>query len=191
MFSPRVLLLAPLLLIVPRPAFAQGPLLTVHPGLVFWTVLIFGALMFILSRYAFGPLTAAVREREKSLTDAIEQAKRDRDEAVALLAEQRKQLDAARGEADMLILEGRSAGEKLRAIMLEETRQQQQEMLDRARREIENEKVRAIAELRREAVDLALAGASKVIERNLDDAGNRKLVESFLASLNTQADASR
>jgi F-type H+-transporting ATPase subunit b len=191
MFSPKVLLLAPLLLIVPRPAFAQGPLLTVHPGLVFWTVLIFGALMFILSRYAFGPLTAAVREREKALTDAIEQAKRDRDEAVALLAEQRKQLDAARGEADKLILEGRSAGEKLRAIMLEETRQQQQEMLDRARREIENEKVRAIAELRREAVDLALAGASKVIERNLDDAGNRKLVETFLASLNTQADASR
>jgi F-type H+-transporting ATPase subunit b len=191
MFSPKVLLLAPLLLIVPRPAFAQGPLLTVHPGLVFWTVLIFGALMFILSRYAFGPLTAAVREREKALTDAIEQAKRDRDEAVALLAEQRKQLDAARSEADKLILEGRSAGEKLRAIMLEETRQQQQEMLDRARREIENEKVRAIAELRREAVDLALAGASKVIERNLDDAGNRKLVETFLASLNTQAGAGR
>jgi F-type H+-transporting ATPase subunit b len=56
-------------------------------------------------------------------------------------------------------------------------------MLDRARREIEAEKVRAVAELRREAVDLAIAGASKVIEKNLDEASNRRIVESFLASI--------
>ena len=67
--------------------------------------------------------------------------------------------------------------------MLEETKSLQQEMLDRARRDIDNEKTRAIAELRREAVDLALAGAGKLIARNLDDAGNRKLVEEFLASI--------
>lgn len=56
-------------------------------------------------------------------------------------------------------------------------------MLDRARREIEAEKDNAIAELRREAIDLAIAGASKVIEKNLDDQSNRKIVESFLASI--------
>ena len=70
--------------------------------------------------------------------------------------------------------------------MLEETRAQQQELLERARRDIEGEKNRAIAELRREAVDLALVGASKVIERNLDDAGNRRLVEQFLSSIPAQ-----
>ena len=58
---------------------------------------------------------------------------------------------------------------------------QQAELLERARRDIEGERDRAIAELRREAVDLAIAGASKVIERNLDDAGNRQLVESSSA----------
>ena len=67
--------------------------------------------------------------------------------------------------------------------MIEETRGQQQEMLERARREIESEKVRAIADLRREAVELAIAGASKVIEKNLDDASNRQIVESFLSSI--------
>jgi F-type H+-transporting ATPase subunit b len=67
--------------------------------------------------------------------------------------------------------------------MIEETRAQQQDMLQRARSEIESEKVRAIAELRREAVDLAIAGASKVIEKNLDDQSNRKIVENFLASI--------
>jgi F-type H+-transporting ATPase subunit b len=56
-------------------------------------------------------------------------------------------------------------------------------MLERARREIEAEKVRAIAELRREAVALAIAGAGKVIENNLDNEANRKIVESFLSSI--------
>ena len=66
---------------------------------------------------------------------------------------------------------------------MEETRVQQQDMLERARREIEAEKVRAIAELRREAVDLAIAGAGKVIEKNLDDSSNRQIVENFLSTI--------
>ena len=70
--------------------------------------------------------------------------------------------------------------------MIEETRKQQQEMLERARRDIEAETVKAIDELRREAIDLALAGASKVIEKNLDDAQNRKLIESYLATIGTK-----
>jgi F-type H+-transporting ATPase subunit b len=71
----------------------------------------------------------------------------------------------------------------MRADLLEQTHLQQAELLERARRDIDAERDRAIADLRREAVDLALAGASKVIERNLDDAGNRRLVEQFLASI--------
>jgi len=66
--------------------------------------------------------------------------------------------------------------------MIEETRAQQQEMLERARREIGQEKEIAIAQLRAEAIELAIKGAERVIEKNLDDATNRKLVESFLAS---------
>ena len=67
--------------------------------------------------------------------------------------------------------------------MMEETHQQQQQMLERARSEIGREKDDAIAELRREAIELAIAGASKVLEKNLDDQSNRKIVESFLSSI--------
>jgi F-type H+-transporting ATPase subunit b len=100
-----------------------------------------------------------------------------------MLAEQQKQIEAARLEAQKIIVEGRQMGEKVRATMIEETHQQQQAMLERARREIEMEKEKAIAELRREAIELAIAGAGKVIEKNLDDQSNRKIVESFLASI--------
>jgi F-type H+-transporting ATPase subunit b len=162
---------------------AKGGLLSPHGGLMFWTLLIFLVVWVILSRYAFKPITAAVEAREKALEDAIAAAKADREEAAKILAEHRRQIEAARGDAQKLIAEGRAVGDKLRAEMIEETRGQQQEMLERARREIEGEKVRAIAELRREAVDLAIAGAGKVIEKNLDDESNRRIVESFLATI--------
>ncbi len=185
----RPLLLSSLLsLATPTLAFAaeeggKPNLLSPNYGVMFWTLLIFIVLLFVLSKYAFKPLIAAVEAREEALEAAITAARTDREAAAKLLAEQQQALDAARAEAQRYIAEGRATSEKLRASMLEETKVAQQELLERARRDIEGEKVRAIAELRREAVDLALAGASKLISRNLDDASNRKLVEDFLASI--------
>jgi F-type H+-transporting ATPase subunit b len=169
-------------------AFAQeaekpAGLMDIRFNLMFWTLIIFVLLYFVLSKFAFGPITAAVEAREKALEEAIEGAKRDREAAATLLREHQASIDAARGDVQKLITEGRAVGEKVRADMLEETRKEQQDMLERARREIETEKVRAIADMRREAVDLALAGATKVIEQNLQTDNNRRLVESYLSQL--------
>ena len=164
-------------------ATAKVNLLSPSGGLMFWTLVIFLILFAILGKLVLPKILAAVEAREKALEDAIEGAKRDREEASRLLAEQHRQIEAARGDAQKLIVEGRQIGEKLRADMIEETQQQQQAMLERARREIETEKQRAISEMRREAIELAIAGASKVIEKNLDDQSNRKIVESFLSSI--------
>ena len=187
----KILTVVSLLATSPVAALAQeheappGGLLSLQSGLMFWTLVVFGALFFILSRFAFGPITAAVRAREQALEEAIAMAKKDRDDAAKLLAEQKAQIDGARNEAQRFIAEGRAAAETMKSQMLEGTRVQQQELLQRARRDIDAEKAKAIDELRREAIDLAIAGAGKVIEKNLDDAGNRKLVESYLASIGT------
>jgi len=158
-------------------------LLSPNGGLMFWTIVIFVLLLVVLSRFAFKPMLAAVEARERKLQADLDEAKRDREEAARVLAEHRAALEKARGEAQKLIADGRATAEKLRADLLEQTKAQQQEMLDRARRDIDTEKNNAIAALRREAVDLAIAGAGKVIERNLDNDANRKLVESFLGSV--------
>jgi F-type H+-transporting ATPase subunit b len=173
---------SPGLLLAQQPEGVR-PFMKPDTGLMIWTLIIFVILMFVLSKFAFGPLTKAVRAREQSLQEAIDAAKRDRDDAAKLLAEHQAKIEAARGEAQKIIVDGRAVGEKMRADLLEQTRREQQDMLARARREIESEKVKAIGELRREAVDLALAGASKVIEQNLESPKNRHLVETYLASL--------
>jgi len=146
-------------------------------------LVIFLILYGLLKWKAFPAILGAVEQREKALQDAIDSAKRDREEAQRILEEHRKQIEAARGDAQKLIADGRAVAEKMRADMLEQTHQEQQTMLERARKEIDAERDRAIAQLRREAVNLALAGASKVIEQNLDNTKNRQLVESFLSSI--------
>ena len=158
-------------------------LVELRVNLMFWTLIIFGILYFMLRKWAFPAILGAVEKREKALEDALASAKQDREEAQRLLAAQQKQIEDARGEAQKLIAEGRAIAEKMRNDLLEQTRQEQQVMLERARKEIDAEKERAVAQLRREAVNLAIAGASKVIEENLDNKKNRELVEGFLSSL--------
>ena len=154
-------------------------------NLMFYTLLTFLATFWVLKKYAFPPMFKAVEAREKALEDAIEGAKRDRDAAAQLLAQQQAALDASRGEAQKYIADARGVAEKMRADLLEQTRKEQADLLERARRDIEGERDKAIAQLRREAVELAILGASKVIEENLDSDKNRKLVESYLSSIGT------
>jgi len=146
---------------------ASGPL-TVEGGLMVWTVFIFLLLLLILKRFAWPAILGAVEAREQ---------------AAALLAEHQKLIGDAQSRAHGMIVEARGIAEKERALAMEKTRQEQEDLLARARREIGAERDRAVAELRREAVDLSLAAASRLIEKRLDGETDRKLVLEFLATL--------
>ncbi len=189
----RILLRSLLLVaIAGAPAAAQEAhqtpnLLSPSYGLMFWTLVIFVLLLAILSKYAFRPITAAVEAREQALEEAISAAKRDRDEAALLLAQHRAALDASRAEGQKLIADARAAAERVRTELVEQAHGEQAKMLERARAEIATEQAKAIAQLRREAVDLAILGAGKVIGQNLDRAANRQLIENFLASVTPSA----
>ena len=185
----RLLVALAALALTTAPALAsegeKAPVNLLAPsgGLMFWTLLIFVALFLVLSRYAFKPLIAAVEKREATLEASLAQAKADREAAAKLMVDTQAALDAARRQAQQLVAEGRAAGEKLKGDLLEAGKAQQVELTERARRELIAEKERAMVELRREAVDLAIKGASKVIEQNLDSAANRKLVDGFLSTI--------
>jgi F-type H+-transporting ATPase subunit b len=159
-------------------------LLDPKAGLMFWTLIIFVFLLVVLSKYAYKPMLAAVEAREAALEKAIGDAKRDREEAAKLLAEQQKQLAETRADVQKVMADGRAAAEALRTEMMDKVKAESADMLERTRKEMQAEKDKAVMELRREAVDLAITGASKVIGRNLDSATDRSLVESFLSGLN-------
>ena len=188
----RTLLAAVLLTATATPAHAaEGGLLSPNSGLMVWTLLIFVILFVVLKYFAFGPITAAVEAREKALEEAIEGAKRDREAAALLLADQRRDIETARHEAQRIIADARQAAERVRTDLLDAAKAEQAALLERARSEIGMERDKAILELRREAVDLAIAGATKVVEQNLDSQGNRRIVESYLAGIPAFAAGSR
>src|SRR5687768_18373491 len=118
-----------------EPAAAGGGLVSLQVNLMFWTLVIFLILFWILKKYAFPAVLGAVEAREKALAEAIEGAKRDRDEAARLLADQRAEMENTRGEGQKLIAEARQIAEKSRAELIEKTRLEQQDMLERARRD--------------------------------------------------------
>jgi F-type H+-transporting ATPase subunit b len=162
----------------------RGPL-SVEPGLMIWTVLVFILLLAILKKFAWPALLGAVEARERALEEQLAEAERNRAEAARLLAQHERLLAEGRAAAHGLLADAKAAAEKERALALEKTRQEQEELLERARRDIIAERERAVAELRREAVDLSLAAASKLIGERLDSDSDRKIVQGYLATLDT------
>jgi F-type H+-transporting ATPase subunit b len=164
---------------------ARGPL-TVEFGLMFWTMIVFVALLLILRKFAWPALLGAVEARERALEEQLAEAERNRTEAAELLAQHQKLIAEGRASAHALLAEARTAAEKERALAMEKTRQEQEELLERARRDIAAERDRAVIELRREAVDLSLAAASKLINERLDSDSDRKIVQEYLANVDTR-----
>ena len=177
--------------LVAAPVFAEeggaaaGPLV-VNGGLMIWTLVIFGILLLVLKKFAWPVVLGAVREREKALEEQIAAAERNRAESAKLLEEHKQLLAEARTSAHALIVEAKGMAENERAVALEKTRHEQEELLDRARREIGAERDRAVQELRREAVDLSLAAAGRLIGQRLESDADRTLVMNYLATLEPQ-----
>ena len=161
---------------------------SINTGLIFWTIVVFGVLLALLWRFGWPAILKAVEERERRIRQQLEEAERARAEAARLLEEHKRTTAAAHAEAQELIAQARSVAEKERAALLAQAREQYEQLLERARKEIESEKEKAILELRREAVDLSIAAASKLIEANLDSDANRRLVMEYLKSLEAGAE---
>ena len=173
-----------LVLLLQEPGGEQGfTPFSINSGLIFWTILVFGVLLVVLWRLGWPALLKSVEERERRIQQQLDEAERARAEAARLLEEHRRTIAAARNEAQEMVAKARAVAEKERETLLAKAREEYEQLLERARKEIGAEKEKAILELRREAVDLSIAAASKLIEAKLDTEANRRLVMEYLVTL--------
>ncbi|KPK76947.1 MAG: hypothetical protein AMS25_17125 [Gemmatimonas sp. SM23_52] len=100
-----------------------------------------------------------------------------------MLEQQRQLLEGSRERAQQILAEGRKAAERLRSELLDEARAQKDQIVARAKDEIGRERDQALEVLRRETVDLSIAAAGRVLQKNLDAEDNRRLVEEYLERL--------
>ncbi len=164
------------------PVLAAG-IMDLNPGLTLWTAITFLVLIAVLAKFAFGPIVKMLDERERTIREAIEQAKKERAEAEKLLVEQKESLVAARREASDMAKKNQQEVEVLRADLTARAKKEADELVASARRQIQDEKVKVVAELKAQVADLAIDAASRIIKANLDEKAQRALVEEYIRQL--------
>jgi F-type H+-transporting ATPase subunit b len=156
-------------------------------GLMFWTLLAFGATMWVLAKFAFPRIGEALEKRANAIRENIEASERTREEADELLAEYRQRLKEAREQADDIVARARKASENAVAEATAEGRGKREELVAAARKDIEAETKRSLEQIRREVADLTVLATEKVTRKSLDDADHRRLVEEALAEVDFSA----
>ena len=162
---------------------AANALISVTPGLMIWTIVCFLIALFVLKRYAFGPIQKLIDERRERIRRSIEEAEEARAEARRILEEHRKLVGQARSEGEQILAEARRVADAQRERVKEETEADRQRRLEETRRQIEAETHRALGQIRAEVAELTLVAASKVTGKVLDEDDHRRLVEDAIADL--------
>jgi len=152
-------------------------------GLIIWTTVTFFLLALLLSRVAWKPLLGAIHAREQSIADSLDSAKRDRDEAAKTLEEHRRLVAQAHKERADAVDQAQKEAERLKDEILDEARVQKDQILQQTQDQVRASVDQARNELRALTVDLAVQAAGKLLDRNVDDATQRKLVEDHLSDL--------
>jgi F-type H+-transporting ATPase subunit b len=158
-------------------------LISPNVGLMIWTLLLFGISMYLLAKYAFPRISAALDKRQKAIEESIDAADRTRREADELLGEYRERLKEARAQADEIVTRARKTGEAHEQRAQDEAREKREEMLEQTRRDIQAETKRAIDEIRREVADLTVLATEKVTRKTLTEEDQRRLVEDALSEI--------
>ena len=166
---------------------ADSGLIKVVPGLMIWTILCFLITLFVLKRFAFGPIQSMLDERRDRIRRSIEEAENARKEARSLLEEHRSLIGQARGQAEEILSEARRVAESQRQRVKDETEADRQRRLEETRRQIEAETHRALEQIRAEVADLTLVATAKVTGKVLDDADHRRLIEDAIKDLDFSA----
>ncbi|WP_439487722.1 F0F1 ATP synthase subunit B [Algoriphagus sp.] len=153
-------------------------------GLIFWQLFGFLALLFILIKFAWKPMLAAIEERETSIDNALKAAETARNEMANLKAENEKLLAEARLERDVILKKAQDTSVKMIEDAKEEAVKTGALMIENAKAVIETEKKAALADVKNQVAVLSLDITEKLLRKNLsDDESQKNLVDGFIKEL--------
>ena len=170
---------------------AANPLIQVIPGLMIWTIVAFAITLWILKRYAFGPVQKLIDDRRERIRQSIDEADRAREEARSLLEEHRALVGQAKGQAEEILAEARKVADAQSERLRGEIEEDRQRRLEETQRQIEQATAQALGEIRREVASLSLLAAEKITKKTLTDADQQRLIDEALSEIDfSQLEAS-
>jgi F-type H+-transporting ATPase subunit b len=161
----------------------MNPLVQPDPGLYIWTILTFLVLVALLAKFAWRPLLEALERRQAGIRAALDEARQAREEIRRVQEDAQRLLTEARGEAGQILARTREDAARLRDELKQKAQADAASVVANAERQIQLETTRAVEQLRREAVDLSVAIASKLLQRNVTKQDNERLIEDTLRQL--------
>jgi F-type H+-transporting ATPase subunit b len=171
---------------------AANPLIQVTPGLMIWTIVCFLVVLFVLKRYAFGPVQQMIDTRRERIQSALDEADASRAEARHLLEEHKKLIGQAKSESEDILSEARRIADAQRERVKVETEEDRQRRLEETRRQIEQATTQAIGQIRDEVGKLSLLAAEKITKKSLTGDDQQRLIDEALAEIDfTQLEGSR
>lgn len=156
-------------------------LVTPNPGTIFWMLIIFGITLFILRKFAWKPILNALKDRQESIATALNSAEQARKEMEELKADNEKIIAEARKERDVILKEAKEIKEKIVAEAKEKAGAEAQKSIELARQQIQNEKMAAINDIKKQVAELSVMIAEKVIKKELENkADQEKMVDGLV-----------
>lgn len=152
-------------------------------GTAIWTLVIFGLVVIVLGKFAWGPILSALQKREDFIRESLESARRDRLEAEARLKEYVEKINSARAEATAIVEEGRRDADVTKRRIEEEARTEAERIVARGKREIEIATESAVKEIYSQAARLATDGASRILGRELNPQDHERLIAQSIEEL--------
>jgi len=154
-------------------------------GLIFWMTLSFGVVVFILGKYAWKPILKSLKDREGSIQDALDTAKRTKEEMAALKSDNEKLLNQARAERDIMLKEARDTKDAIIAEAKTKAAAEASKLTKAAREAINTEKNAAIAELKNQVALMSVEIAEKILRHELaNDDKQKALMADLLKGVN-------
>ena len=151
-------------------------LITPGIGLLFWMLVMFGIVLWILKKFAWKPILNALENRETSIKEALLAADIAKKEMEKLKADNEVVMAEARAEKDKIVQEARNIREKMISDAKNEAVDEAKKILKSARRDIENEKVSAIMEVKNKVAELSIEIAEKILREKLADTKEQKSI---------------
>jgi F-type H+-transporting ATPase subunit b len=148
-----------------------------------WTIVCFLVVLFVLRKYAFGPIQQMIDQRRERIQQAIAEADNAREEARNLLEEHRKLIGQAKSESEEILAEARRVGDAQRERVREETEQDRQRRLEETRRQVDQATTQALGQIRDEVGRLSLLAAEKITKKSLTDADQQRLIDEALSEI--------
>lgn len=149
-------------------------------GLFFWQLIILLIVIFILGKFAWKPIVNALEEREHGIADALASAEKAKLEMARLTNENEQLLKEAREERDLILKEAKELKDKIVAEAKLSAQTEGARLIEDAKREINEQKLRALAEVKSEVSSLSLDIARKVLTKEFEDQSKQ---ESLVADL--------